>query len=309
MKDSVQIQNNKSDINITDEISLQENIRNNTFLTGEFITSKLLECKVSGTDEIEYNNIKYKNIKMSDNVMIGEKAHMPIFIYKYRNRYKSVTSGVYGSKEKAQKEIKEYNKISDDFKFKFDSNNKIKYINPNVNQKYIKMYENIGKFAIIITLLHLMSIIFVSALMYINDIYILVFIPIILSMLIISEISSNYKNNMIKYDELIDLDLDNIDLSNRNECFIEEQESYKIIKANIILDKSGLILESEELDCKWLYKRDINDKLDDNGLYLLKNIQEQDNYCILSVKKYTSSNKNFVSENGKWKIDIEATFD
>lgn len=320
METSVQIQDENSDINITEEIEFQEDIRNDKFFIGEFITTKILECKAVDKGKIEYNGVTYEDIEMGENtpIGIGQKAYLPIFIYKHRNKYKSVTSGVYGSKENAQEEIKKYNNIPNNFELKFNSNNKIKYVT-NKNKiigdlTYSKIYNNIKRIMMSIVFIQISLGLIGLSLLFITEIYMsfIIYAVIAISIMIMTNILINSLDNVFQSGEIIDLNIEDIDLSNKNKYKIEnkseKEEDYKIVKADINLNESGLILKSKELDCEWIYERDKNERLDDDGLYILKNIPIQDNYCILSVKP-TNKQNSFVSENKKWEIDIESTLD
>jgi len=315
MDTSVQIQDENSDINITEEIEFQEDIRNDKFFIGEFITTKILECKAVDKGKLEYNGVTYEDIEMGDNtsIGIGNKAYLPIFIYKHRNKYKSVTSGVYGSKENAQEEIKKYNNIPNLFELKFQTDNKIKYITNKNNiigdLTYSKIYNNLENISFYVFVLMVSLGLITMALVFIADIFMafIMFVTISFFIVIMTDILVKSMKTAFQSGEIIDLNID--DIYSSNETPSETESEYKIVKADMRLTESGLILESKELGCKWIYERSKNGKINDDGLYILKNIQEQDDYCILSVKTPTSSNKNFVSENNKWEIDIETTFD
>jgi len=320
MNKSVQIQDENSEMNITDEIKFQEEIREDKFFIGEFITTKILECEAVDKGKIEYNGVTYEDIDIGDNmpIGIGQKAYLPIFIYKHRNKYKFVTSGIYSSEENAQEEIKKYNNIPNQFELKFDSYNKIKYVT-NKNQiigdlTYSKIYNNLKNVTISIAFLQMSLALIGMILFFIAGIYISFFIYVAIALFItfLTEMLFNSLNTVFQSGEIIDLNIDDIDLSNKTQSeTVKESETkheYKIVKADVKLTESGLILDSKELDCKWIYERGKNGKIEDDGLYILKNIPIQDNYCILSVKP-THKQNSFVSENNTWEIDIESTFD
>ena len=94
-------------------------------------------------------------------------------------------------------------------------------------------------------------------------------------------------------------------IKNKNEL---AEDDYKIITGDVSIDKSGLTIYSEELDCEWFYGRKKNKLLGKGGKLIIDNLAVDNDTCVITVTRSTGDNSMWISTNGEWCVDTKTSF-
>jgi len=270
----------------------------------------------------------YKDDLIDDLELNSTTLYVTIYEIEYNNIRRTLASTVYHTKEEAADEINSYN-----CEFKFSMNEKTSRYNKESfkNQEYVarslKGKSNIasaylselkqtpkGTFSVIssligfslassFTILYLTrtSLVFENIL---GDILafvmlcVITFLPLFVLCIAISH-ADGYTCVDIPEDVL---ETHTVEIDD-SENVLDEMDSYESVKCSITRNEDGIKFTSvDELDCEWVYPRNDNGLLSDEGQEFVDSVSSVDNYCIFTVVDSVSDDDKFVSTNGEWKM-------
>lgn len=323
LEDSVKHNTDREEIDVEREVKIQNSLHDakDSFNTDSIVAITVLECTYRSSGGVKYNGERYdlnKRPGLTSYIGRGDTAYVPVFVLDYNGVYKTFTNGVYKSKENANEFVRELEEYKNSFRFKINSDSSILF-NSSGNKFYEKLksidfidsYRGIDSF-ILLTVPFGVSLFLYGLTMIALDsagpladpvsVFLTCFVSTIaMGPTIMQQAIDRINNKFNKYN-IIDIDVQDIIESN---ILDKENTDYTVVEADININKDGLTVTSDELDCKWEYDRQDNELIDEAGVKLLNSVPVQNGSCVLAVKNKGYSDNQFVSEDGNWWIDLE----
>jgi len=324
--------NNINDNNILNEHKTQDELKKalNSFQDDELIAAKVIECEYTDVYSLIYNESKYnisKN-KNTDSFLLekGDSIYLPVIVLNYGGTKQTFTSGWYSTKESANEKLRSLEKYygnninNSSFRYYISSNSEI--IHSKTSNKIFekiklsKLMEKAdidSKSVFAISFMFILILYTIALFAYISlfgrpssvglhhYLYILGFSYIVVKLkegiMYVNTLFEDYETTNINSDIILkENELENRDVN------------YKSIEVDVDINKSGLTIYSEKLDCTWTYDRHENNLLDKSGRELVQKLSSLGDEYVITVKDAGYSDSKWVSSNGDWWIDIESSF-
>lgn len=312
----------KKENSVEKEIRLQNDLHEakDSFKEDEIVAMTILECAYEGSGKVKYNGEIYKLQRYTDSSYPGhgETVYVPVFVLDYNGVYKTFSKYVYTSKNNANNFIRELKNYEESFRFKIESEScilfsksKNKFYEKLKGINYIDSYTNRDVHLLSIFLLGLSGAMFGLVMQGLEENGMATMQTALISggLLISLGVSPIFIQKSInavnsKFDTYNIIDINPQDII-EEDMLNKTSTEYTIVEADLDVGSDSLTVSSDELSCQWTYERKENELLDETGVELINSVPITDNSCVLAVKDSGYSDSPWVSDDGKWWIDIK----
>lgn len=301
---------------IQEELLNQKELRKceNSFQEKEIINKKIIVGKYISDNKFKYNDTIY-NLNSYEDILPDEKGvkvYIPIFVIKFNELEFKFSPGWFKSEKSARNKLNNYDSIignlDDEILTVVNNKTYSKYLTNLIGKDVRSLVVNFIGLQYIISV---GSIGFISAylgyikanhayllsepilgipvlFLIISFIFILQIIELFIGYYLITETENSYEKFY---------PINNIDLTKSN-----LNGEYKIVQADVNINNTELILNSEELDCRWTFEKNNMNRLSDEVVKFLRESIENDS-IVISVNKEWSQNSMFQSDDNEWWIE------